>query len=34
LLAGATLTTLPVILLFSFVGRHFVEGLTAGAVES
>ncbi|MDY0094797.1 MAG: carbohydrate ABC transporter permease [Candidatus Vecturithrix sp.] len=34
LLAGATLTTLPVILLFSFVGRHFVEGLTAGAVKS
>ncbi len=34
LLAGATLTTLPVILLFSFVGRHFVEGLTTGAVKS
>jgi multiple sugar transport system permease protein len=34
LLAGATLTTLPVIILFSFVGRHFVEGLTAGAVKS
>lgn len=33
LLAGATLTTLPVILLFSFVGRHFVEGLTTGAVK-
>ena len=34
LLAGATLTTLPVILLFSLVGRHFVEGLTTGAVKS
>jgi multiple sugar transport system permease protein len=34
LLAGATLTTLPVIVLFSFVGRHFVEGLTTGAVKS
>jgi ABC-type glycerol-3-phosphate transport system permease component len=34
LLAGATLTTLPVIILFSFVGRHFVEGLTTGAVKS
>lgn len=33
LLAGATLTTLPVIVLFSFVGRHFVEGLTTGAVK-
>lgn len=31
LLAGATLTALPVMLLFSLVGRHFVEGLTAGA---
>ena len=34
LLAGATLTTLPVIIFFSFVGRHFVEGLTTGAVKS
>ena len=34
LLAGAALTTLPVIVLFSFVGRHFVEGLTTGAVKS
>lgn len=33
LLAGATLTTLPVIILFSFVGRYFVEGLTTGAVK-
>lgn len=33
LLAGATVTALPVIVLFSFVGRHFVEGLTAGAVR-
>ncbi len=33
LLAGATLTTLPVLLLFSLVGQHFVEGLTAGAVK-
>ncbi|GIV79048.1 carbohydrate ABC transporter permease [Litorilinea aerophila] len=33
LLAGATVTMLPVILLFSFVGRSFVEGLTAGAVK-
>lgn len=33
LLAGATLTTLPVMLLFGLVGRNFVEGLTAGAVK-
>ncbi len=33
LLAGATVTMLPVILLFSFVGHSFVEGLTAGAVK-
>lgn len=33
LLAGATLTTIPVLVLFAFVGRYFVEGLTAGAVK-
>mgnify|MGYP001811648558 CR=1 FL=1 len=33
LLAGATLTALPVLILFSFVGRNFVDGLTAGAVK-
>jgi multiple sugar transport system permease protein len=33
LLAGATLTALPVLILFSLVGRNFVEGLTAGAVK-
>ena len=33
LLAGATLTTLPVLILFALVGRHFVEGLTAGSVK-
>jgi multiple sugar transport system permease protein len=33
LLAGATLTMLPVLILFSLVGRNFVEGLTAGAVH-
>ncbi len=33
LLAGATITTLPVLMLFALVGRHFVEGLTAGAVK-
>jgi len=33
LLAGATLTTVPVLILFALVGRYFVEGLTAGAVK-
>lgn len=33
LLAGATMTMLPVLILFSLVGRNFVEGLTAGAVK-
>lgn len=33
LLAGATLATLPVMLLFGFVGRYFIQGLTAGAVK-
>lgn len=33
LLAGATITMLPVLILFSLVGRNFVEGLTAGAVK-
>jgi len=33
LLAGATVTTLPVLLLFGLVGRNFVDGLTAGAVK-
>jgi multiple sugar transport system permease protein len=33
LLAGATVTMVPVLLLFSLVGRNFVEGLTAGAVK-
>jgi ABC-type glycerol-3-phosphate transport system permease component len=33
LLAGATLTALPVLVLFGLVGRNFVEGLTAGAVR-
>jgi ABC-type glycerol-3-phosphate transport system permease component len=33
LLAGATVTTLPVLILFSLVGRNFIEGLTAGATK-
>jgi ABC-type glycerol-3-phosphate transport system permease component len=33
LLAGATVTTLPVLVLFSLVGRNFIEGLTAGATK-
>ena len=33
LLAGATLASLPVIILFLFVGKYFVSGLTDGAVK-
>lgn len=33
MLAGATFTTLPVVLLFALIGRYFVTGLTAGAVK-
>jgi ABC-type glycerol-3-phosphate transport system permease component len=32
-LAGATVTTMPVLILFGLFGRSFVEGLTAGAVK-
>ena len=33
LLAGATAATIPVVILFAFVGRWFVAGLTEGAVK-
>ena len=33
MLAGATVTTVPVIILFFFIGRYFVAGLTAGAIK-
>lgn len=33
LLAGASLSILPVMVLFAFVGRWFVSGLTEGAVK-
>ena len=33
LLAGAGLAILPVVILFAFVGRWFVSGLTEGAVK-
>lgn len=33
LLAGATAATIPVVILFAFVGRWFVTGLTEGAVK-
>jgi len=33
LLAGATLATVPVVVLFGVVGRWFIAGLTAGAVK-
>ena len=33
LLAGAVLASLPVIILFVFIGKYFVSGLTEGAVK-
>lgn len=33
LMAGATLTMVPGAILFGFVGRYFVRGLTAGAIQ-
>ena len=33
LLSGAVLASLPVILLFLFIGKYFVSGLTEGAVK-
>ena len=33
LTSGSILVTLPVLLLFAFMGRSFVQGLTAGAVK-
>jgi ABC-type glycerol-3-phosphate transport system permease component len=33
LLAGATIASLPVIILFIFVGKYFVSGLTDGAIK-
>lgn len=33
LLAGATLATIPVVVLFALIGRYFIQGLTAGAVK-
>jgi multiple sugar transport system permease protein len=32
-MAMSTLTTLPILLLFFFFQREFVEGLTAGAIK-
>ena len=31
LAAAAVMTALPVIVIFAFLGRYFVEGITAGA---
>ena len=33
LLAGAVLASLPVIILFVFIGKYFVSGLTEGAIK-
>ncbi len=33
LFAGLTLSSLPMILIFAFASRQFMDGLTAGAVK-
>jgi multiple sugar transport system permease protein len=33
LMAGGLLTTLPLVLAFALFQRHFVSGMTAGAVK-
>jgi ABC-type glycerol-3-phosphate transport system permease component len=33
LAAGATIASLPVLILFGLVGRNFVEGLVSGAIK-
>lgn len=33
MMAAATLTTIPVLVIFSFIQKYFVQGLTAGAVK-
>lgn len=33
LMAGATLITLPLLVMFSFLSRYFIQGLAAGAVK-
>jgi len=33
LMAGSVITTLPVVILYMFVIRWMVEGLTAGAIK-
>jgi ABC-type glycerol-3-phosphate transport system permease component len=32
-LAGAVLATVPIIFIFVFMQRHFIEGLMAGALK-
>jgi ABC-type glycerol-3-phosphate transport system permease component len=32
-LAGAVLATIPIIFIFVFVQRHFIEGLMAGVLK-
>jgi multiple sugar transport system permease protein len=33
MMAGAVLTTLPVMLVFVFLQRYYVEGITMGSVK-
>ena len=33
ILVGATLIAVPMVIIFGFVNRYFIRGLTAGAVK-
>ena len=33
MMAGAVLTTLPVMLVFMFLQRYYIEGITRGSVK-
>jgi ABC-type glycerol-3-phosphate transport system permease component len=34
LMAGSTMISLPLLILFAFLGRYFIRGLSMGAVKS
>ena len=33
MMAGSVLTTLPIIILFMFLQRYYIEGITAGSIK-
>ena len=34
LMAGSTMISLPLLILFAFLGKYFIRGLSMGAVKS